>query len=1171
MNKETQNKENITREFGLSTMSVDNRTSVLVLIFIIIILGAGAYGTMPKENFPEITIPTIYVGTPYPGNSPVDIENLITRPLEKEIKSITGVKKLKSTSIQDYSTIVVEFNFDVDVQEALLDVKDAVDKANSELPNDLDQDPKVFEMDFSEIPVMNINISGDDFSPEDLKFYAEYLEEEIEDLTEISEVDLKGAKDKEVKIHVDRHKMESMQISFGNIEDAINYENKTISGGDILTDEFRRSIRVVGEFVNVDEIKNVIVKSRDGNAVFLGDIADVSFDYEEASSYSRSSGFDVVTLNIKKKSGENLLNATDKIKIIVADAIEKKLPKNLKVEITNDTSRMTRIQVENLENSIYSGVILVVLVLLFFLGLRNALFVGIAIPMSMLLGFVILNAMGITLNIMVLFSLVLALGMLVDNGIVVVENIYRQMQEGKNSIQAAKEGVGEVAWPIISSTATTLAAFFPLIFWDDIMGEFMKYLPITLIIVLSSSLFVALVMNPVLTSILMKVQETNMEETRTAKSKKQRRRFLLIALAAIVVGMLVHTYKWVAVPGDDDLTIMGNLILFVALLGLLNVYVLTPLSIRFQNVFLPRLENFYYKIINFALHGWGPTIFMVSTVLMMIFSTLFYFGSDPKVVTFPANIPNYVNVFAEMPTGTDIERTNEITKEIEAKVFAYVDSFREMGMVESVVTNIGEGTSDPQSGQVQQGKSPNKAKVTAAFVEFQNRPEDYGNTTFMLDGLRKVLSDIPGVKITVDKDPNGPPVGPPISVEVAGEDYDKLIALSEKVKKYINDADIPGIEELKTDLDIGKPELLVTVNRKAARRYGLSTAQIASTIRTALFGKEVSKYKEGEDDYPIMLRLQDKYRYNLESLMGQRITYRNQDNGKIVQIPISAVADVEYTSTYGAVNRKDSERVITIYSNVLDGYTPAKIIEQLGELFATYELPDGYAIRYTGEVEEQQKSMAFLSKAFMIAVLLIFLIIITQFNSLTAPIIILLSVAFSTTGVFLGLGIFQMEFSVIMTGIGIISLAGIVVNNAIVLIDYTNLVRDRRRKELGVKGRLNREEIVRCIMEAGKTRLRPVLLTAITTVLGLIPLAVGFNINFYSLFRRFDPEIFIGGDNVVFWGPMSWTVIFGLTFATFLTLVVVPVMYLLFDRAGYKVSSLLGNNEEEKTSPSPTV
>ncbi|MGB1247242.1 MAG: efflux RND transporter permease subunit [Chitinophagales bacterium] len=1146
----SEKKKEIKREFGISSFAVNNRTSVIILMFLIVVTGVYSYMTMPKENFPEINIPTIYVGVTYPGNSPLDMENLVTRHIEKEINTITGVTKIQSTAIQDYSTTVVEFDFDVDVAEVLQEVKDAVDKAKSELPSDLDTDPNIFKMDFSEIPVINVNISGENYSLEQLKGYGEYLEDEIEGLSEISKVELRGALEKEVKIEVDKSKMDALQIGFRDIEDAIGYENTTMSAGDILIGEDRRSIRITGEFKTIDEIADIIVKNEFQQTVFLNEIADVKFTEKEADSYANIFGKPVISLDVMKRGGENLIIAVDKINEIVLEAQENRFPKDLEVTITNDTSRQTKIQVENLENSIISGVILVVLVLLFFLGLRNALFVGVAIPLSMVMGFLILSAMDITLNIMVLFSLILALGMLVDNGIVVVENIYRMMQEGKDAITASKEGVGEVAIPIIASTATTLAAFFPLIFWGDIMGEFMKYLPITLIIVLSSSLFVALVINPVLTSFFMKVEDIN------APSKKRGIRFWIISITALVIGTILLVVG--LITGKDTPVTFGMFFLVLTLIILLNIFVLSPLAKKFQLSFLPRLENAYEKVMKWALKGSKPVILFVSMVFLFFGSIAFLILSPPEVVFFPEGSPNYVNVFIEYPTGTDISKTNALTKEIEGKVLDVMEKYGTQ--VESVLTNVGSGTSDPNAGGVPvQGATPNKAKLTVSFVSFQERTDL--NTDKALQEIRDIVGDVPGAIISVSKDPNGPPVGPPISIAISGEDYGQLIEIHDQVRLLVANSGIQGIEELKSDLDQGKPELIVNVNRKATRTYGLSTIQVASALRTALFGKEISKFKEGDEDYPIMLRLKDEQRYDLEALKSMGISFRDAADGKVKQVPIAAIADLEYSSTLGSVNRNDLDRVVSLYSNVLDGYVANNIMTELGELFEEVDLPDGYEINFTGEQEQQAESMAFLLKALMISVCVIFLIIVAQFNSITTPFIIMFSVVFSTIGVFLGIGIFGDKFVVIMTMIGIISLAGVVVNNAIVLIDFTELTRDRLRAEKGYKGkRMPKELIHEAIITAGKTRLRPVLLTAITTVLGLIPLAVGININFFGLMTKLDPQFYLGGDNVVMWGPLSWTVIYGLTFATFLTLVIVPVMILIFDRMSNRMYKLMGKD-----------
>lgn len=1122
--EEQQKNDQITREFGLSTLSIKNRTSVLILTIMIVVMGLYSYVNIPKESFPEVVIPTIYIGTPYPGNSPIDMENLITRPIEKELKSISGIKNITSTSVQDYSTIIVEFNPEEDIAKALQDVKDAVDKAKSDLPTDLDTDPNVMDIDLTELPILYINISGD-YSINELKTYAEYLEDEIEKLSEVSKCEIKGALDREIRIDADIYKMEAVEVSFQDISDAIAAENVTLSGGNILANEFRRSLRVDGEFKSVDEIKDVIVKDEDFRIVYVRDVATVTDSYKERSSYSRSNRLPVVTVDVVKRSGENLLITAEKIKDIIAKAKIDRFPDDLDITITNDQSKFTRSMVANLENSIITGVILVTLVLMFFMGLRNALFVGIAIPLSMFMAFILLSAIGYSANMMVLFGLILALGMLVDNGIVVVENIYRLMQQGYSPIRASIEGVGEVAMPIISSTATTLAAFLPLAFWTGIMGQFMKYLPITLIIVLSSSLFVALVINPVLTSIFMKIEE----------KKVNRTKLLIVAGAFALVSIPFYFSGYTGV---------ANLMILIALGAPFNLYVLNPGVNWFQTRFIPFLENAYSRTIRVALRGINPYLFFFGTFLLLVLSIMWFGASQPKVALFPESEPNYINIFIEKPIGIDIVETNSFTELIEEKLVDLLKPYEVA--IESFIAQVGEGASDPNQMSGQQ-ETPNKSMITVSFVEYEYR--EGVDTRQVMEEIRQALSQYPGVQITIDKDAMGPPVGKPINIEISGENFDRLIRIAEDVMKTIEDENIPGIQELKSDLETGKPELLVNIDRDKARRLGLSTYSIASELRTALFGLEVSKFKEGEDEYPIQLRLMDEYRYDVDALINKRVTFRD-NKGNLKQIPISSVADLEYSSTYGSVKRKDLDRVISIYSNVIEGYNANEIVGEIKLLLSNYELPDGFTLKFTGEQEEQEESSEFLITALMIAVFSIFLIIVAQFNSLSSPFIIMASVLLSTIGVFIGLVTFKMDFIIIMTGIGIISLAGVVVNNAIVLIDYTNLVRSRKRAELGLKEGeyLSFNELAETIRIAGKTRLRPVLLTAITTVLGLIPMAIGMNINYVTLFTDFDPQFYVGGDNANFWGPMAWTVIFGLIFATFLTLVIVPVMYLLSDK-----------------------
>ncbi len=1128
------------RSFKITNLSLKNKTTVFILTALLTLFGIFSYKSMPKSLYPDIVMPTIMVQTVYPGNSPADIENLITRPLEKEIKSVKGLKKLTSSSIQDNSSVIVEFNTDVELKVALQDVKDAVDKAKSDLPRDLDMDPMVMDIDFSEFPILNINLSGD-FSLDELKIHAEYLQDEIESFSEISKVEITGLLDKEIRVEADLYLMESSQVSFGDIESAIAFENTTIAGGNVLIGNTRRMVRTSAEFTSAEEIANIIVKHEKGNIVYLKDIATVTDGYEERESFARLNTQPVVSLNVVKKSGENLLEATSKIMSLLTTAKSTSiLPQNLTISITNDQSEQTRDQLSNLENSIIFGVILVVLVLLFFLGLRNALFVGMAIPLSMFISFVVFGGMGTTMNMVVLFALILALGMLVDNAIVVIENIDRiYKKEGLSKFEAAKQGVGEIAVPIISSTLTTLAAFFPLLFWDDLMGEFMGYIPMTLIIVLGSSLFVALVINPVFASQFM--QKDVRAEVDKPKLKKTSIYAAIISIVFYLLGA----------------RILGSLALAFGLLNLLNSLYLTPLSYWFQDTLLVRLEEKYSKILSWALEGRKPLKLLAGTFFLLIFSIVFFGLMKPNVEFFPVNEPKYINVFLEMPEATDVVATDSIARIVEQDIISILSPYEHI--VSSVLTNVGAGTSDPNEMGGGTGNTPHKARITINFVEFKFR--DGIATGQVMKELSASMKELPGVEISVDKNRDGPPMGRPINIEITGENFDDLLFLAEDIQQTIEKEKIPGIEGLKVDLELSKAEMLVKIDRDMARRLGVSTSQVGSTIRTALFGKEVSKFKDGEDEYPITLKLADKYRYNVSSLMNQSITFRSQSNGKIMQIPISSVANYTYNNTFGSVNRKDMKRQVTLYSNVIEGYNENAINEQLKKLLADYPLPENCDLQFTGKQQEQAQTQDFLSKALLIAVALITLILVSQFNSIFKPIIIIMTVLFSTIGVFLGLAIFNMDFVIIMTGIGIVSLAGIVVNNAIVLIDYIDLIKSRKKEELGLDDsqELGYEYSIASIREAGQKRLRPVLLTAITTVLGLLPLATGMNINFNTLLTEFNPQIFFGGDNAIFWGPMAWTVIFGLTFATFLTLVIVPVMYLLIDKLKIKIMSKLGN------------
>jgi len=1132
------------KEFGITTWAVNNRKTVYLISFIIFIAGLGAYRSMPNESFPELQIPEIYVGIAYPGNSPEIIAEKITDPIEKELHSVKNVDEITSTSIDGYASIRVKFDFVVTPKQALQEVKDAVDKArsNKDFPTDLPVEPNIFEMDISEMPILNINLSSNDYSITQLNEYAEILEDQIEEMEEISGVDIRGTQEREMIIEVDPKKAEAVDVSFGDIQSAIQQENLTMSGGEFLDGTTKRTVKIEGEFKTADEIAGVIVKQEDYKPVYLRDVADVHFGDADTTSYARERGKTVVMLDVKKRSGQNLLTASQKIHALVYQTkVNNTIPDGVDISITNDQSDKTIDMVSNLENSIIFGVILVVGILLFFLGVRNSLFVGIAIPTSMLMSFLILDAMGVTLNTMVLFSLVLALGMLVDNGIVVVENVQRLMEEGVDSFTAARKGVGEIAWPIISSTATTVAAFLPLAFWPGIMGEFMQYLPLTLIIVLSSSLFVALVVNPVMTAMWMKI----------GKPTPNKRRTLIWTAVFLVLGILFIPLS----------TVWSNIFITCGVLAVSTVYLLNPWAEKFMNGFLPKLENFYERVIRYALAKRRPLWFFLGTIGLFFFSFIILGIFTPKVLFFPENQPNYVNIFIQHPIGTDIKVTNKTTLEVERILMDEIlpeyiaDTIgkpKKEWIIQSIIAQVGDGTSDPAQGPVM-GNTPHKARITVNFAEFKYRGKY--NTSKIMEKISEGLKGrfTAEVQISVDKNNEGPPTPPPVNIEVSGDvNYDQLIAEAENVRLFLDRKNVRGVEKLKLDVETGKPELPIIIDRDKARLFNTSTGQIANAIRTALFGADISTYKLGDETYDIAVRFNEQDRYDIDALLNQRLIFRN-NMGKILRIPIrSMILEPVPTNTYSAVVHKDLTPVVTIYSNVSEGSNPNEVVSELKALVSDYEaeneITKGVKINFTGEQEEQAKEMAFLSKALLIAMFLVLLIIVAQFNAFTSPVVIMFATLFSFIGVLLGEVIFQMDFVIIMTMIGIISLAGVVVNNAIVLIDYTNLLRQRKRQELGLTEYelLPMDEVIKATVEAGKTRLRPVLLTAITTVLGLIPLATGFNIDFFTLYTDYNPNMYFGGDNTMFFGPMSWTIIFGLTFATFLTLVITPSMYLVF-------------------------
>lgn len=1139
------------KEFKPTNWAVDNRTAMYIITILISLYGLNKFNTLPKEQFPDIVVPTISVSTVYFGTSPKDMENLVTRPIEKQLKGISGakVKKIQSTSQQDFSLIIVEFDTDVKTEVAKQKVKDAIDKAQTDLPTDLTQLPNVQEFDFSEMPIMYVNVSGD-YDGMTLKKYADNMQDHFEELTEISRADIVGAPEREIQINVDPFKMQAAKLSFTDISNAISYENRDISGGLIEVGEMKRTIRVKGQFASALEMRNIVVKNLQAAPIYLRDVAEIIDTVKETESFARLDGKNVVTLNIIKRSGENLINAADKIKAIVDEMKAKQeLPPNLKIVITGDQSVKTKTSFNELVNTIVIGFVLVLLVLMFFMGVTNAFFVALSVPLSVFVAFLFLPAADsivgthVTLNFIVLFALLFGLGIIVDDAIVVIENTHRIYNNGRVKIQrAAKEAAGEVFIPVLAGTLTTLAPFFPLLLWKGIIGKFMIYLPTMLILTLAASLIVAFIMNPVFAVSFMRPDGREFD-----KPKKEvfRNPFFW---AMISLGILFNLAGWHG---------FGNFLLVMAGFMVLNRFVLRDMIHTFQEKVLPNLMNKYEKMLHWVLKGARPARLMLWLFLLFPISLfMLILRNNPKPF-FPSGDPNFVYVYLKMPIGTKTTATDSVTRILESRVYKVLDKElpgKENAIVESVIVNVAVSANNPRDNN--RSTQSNLGRIQVSFVEFEKR---HGKSTApLMAAIRDQMKGIPGATIEVKQEDAGPPTDPPVNIEVSGDNFDEIAKVAYDLQNHLDTNRINGIEGLKLDVDLQNPEVTINIDRERALREGISTAQIGMEIRAAVFGKEASKLKDGEDEYKIQIRYNQLQRNNINDLMNMRITFRDMSTMGIKQVPLNAVATVDYTNTSGGVKRKNVKRTIQLQSNVTDpsltGPINAELAKKIAEFKDKTRIPSDVTIKQTGEGEQQAETMSFLGTSMLSALLLIFLILVLQFNSLSKPFIVLTEIFFSIIGVLIGYAITGMSMATIMVGVGIIGLAGIVIKNGILLIEFTDELRGR-----GYKTRA-------AAIEAGKIRIIPVMLTALATMLGLLPLAVGFNIDFVSLFTHFNPHIFIGGDSVVFWGPLSWTIIFGLIFAFFLTLVMVPSMYLISERLrrpmekfyGTKYVALLG-------------
>lgn len=1111
------------KEFKLSSWAIDNKISIYILTIIISIAGAISYNSLPKESFPDIVVPTIYINTVYAGNSPENIERLVTDPIETQLKSISGIKKITSTSLQDVSVIIAEFDSDKDPDKAKLLVKDKVELAKGNFKFTPTAGPIVADMNFSDRPIMYINVAG----PYDLQVlndYAEKIKDSVTSFAEISRVDIIGAPEREIQIDVDMFKMQALNITFYDVMGAIQGENSNITSGTISLNGQQQTVSLKNELRSVDELNKILVNGSGGAKKFLGEFAKVKDGIKEMQSYARLGGESVITLNIVKRPGQNLINASNKItELIKRLQLKKEIPSNVKIIPTGDQSEKTKTTLHDLINTIIIGFLLVTFILMFFMGVSNAIFVALSVPLSMCIAFMVMPGIHFTLNMIVLFAFLLALGIVVDDAIVVIENTHRIFKEGRGKrtiVQAAKIAAGEVFLPVLSGTLTTLAPFIPLAFWKGVIGKFMFFLPITLIITLLASLLVAYIINPVFAVDFMGHEEEN-TANKKIKLTKGNKVVSIIFLAIAAIGYTAGSF------------FAGNLVLFVLGFYLLNIFVLDRIIKNFQEKKWPLFQERYKKMLVWCLKR--PYTMIYTTIALFVFTIVLMKIAPPKIVFFPQGEPNFIYIYAKLPVGTSPAVTNNMIQQVEKKVNGIIGD--KNPIISSIITNVTKNVTDPAD----QDRSdyPNRAKIEIAFVNFADRQGK--STANYLKQLQQLKWNIPGAEIVVTKEQAGPPTQKPISIEISGDNFKDLTENGKNLMRYLNEKiktdRVEGVSGLKMDFETGKPEIVWDIDTTRAQAESIKASQIGMEMRTAIFGMEVSKYRDLKDEYPIMLRYAETQRNDIEMLKSHKIVFRDMNmNGLLRSIPISTFAKIRYGETYGGIKRKNKKRVITISSDVNQGFNANEVASQVIAL-STGFVPEGNVeINSAGQQQEQKETGAFLGNALLISLAIIFLILVTQFNSFSKPLIIITEIFFSLIGVLLFTTIFRMEMSIVMTGIGVVALAGIVVRNGILLVEFADVLRGRG---MG---------LYEAIVEAGKTRMTPVLLTATAAILGLIPLAVGFNIDFYELISCGKPHIYFGGDSVAFWGPLSWTMIFGLSFATFLTLILVPAMYLISER-----------------------
>ncbi|MCR8915129.1 efflux RND transporter permease subunit [Marinobacter panjinensis] len=1009
-----------------------SRTTLLTLLFLIL-GGIAAFQAIPKEANPDVTIPMIYVSMTLEGISPEDAERLLIRPMEQEVRSLEGIKEMRGTASEGHASVMLEFDAGFDPDMALQDVREKVDTARSKLPQEADE-PRVNEINVALFPVMSVGLSGP-LSERELVTIARRLQDAIEGIPEVLEVDIGGDREDLLEIVVDPQVLESYGIDFDRLASLVTRNNQLVAAGSLDTGAGRMTMKVPGVIESVEDVMSMPIKVDGDTVVTFGDVAMLQRTFKDPTGFARINGEPALVLEISKRTGANIIETVGQVKALI-EAAGSELPEELEVRYIMDQSGEVRDILSDLLNNVLTAIVLVIILIIAAMGPRSALLVGLTIPGAFLTGILVIWGMGLTLNIVVLFSLILVAGMLVDGAIVVSELADRNLSEGQSVRSAWGEAASRMAWPIIASTATTLAVFIPLLFWPGVVGEFMKFLPMTVIICLTASLAMALVFLPVLGSIS------------GGRRKRQ------------------------APPGG-------------------------------------RMTGLYRKLLGRLLAVPGFTLLGVLAVVVVIYVA--YGKYNYGVEFFPSVEPDSAQVQVRARGDLSVEERDSIVREVEQRL---------------------QGMPEVKALYARSMVSPGNQMAPDVIGVLQFQFTDWferRSATRILEDFRERTADIPGIELEFRKQEGGPAGGKPIELMVSSLDSQKLDRYVGLIQQRMGAID--GFVDIEDDRSLPGIEWRLNVDRASAARFGSDVLSVGSAVRLITNGLVLATYRPEDvrDEVDIAVRVPNNWR-ELDQFQRQTI---HTNRG---QVPLSEFVELAPGDKTGSIVRVDGQRTVTIKSDVKPGRRPDELLKSLQEEMP--ETPEGVSVRFAGENEDQQQASNFLASAFMVAIALMLLILVTQFNSLYQTLLILSAIVLSTAGVLLGLLLNGQSFGIVMVGMGIIALAGIVVNNNIILIDTYNLMRK------------SGNEAFEAALETGCLRLRPVLLTAITTILGLMPMVLGVNVDLIT------PSLGLGAPSTQWWTQLSSAIAGGLAFATILTLLLTPALLVLGDKSGRKLKQV---------------